>query len=69
MELSVKITFLYFKRSKTFAPSWSIILMSGIFLADFIILDLESLSDIKMEFFKLFLFKNSLNNLVFFISF
>ena len=42
----VNITFLYFKRSYTLVPSWSIIFRLGIFLADLIILDLEFLSEI-----------------------
>ena len=49
----VNITFLYFKRSYALVPTWSIIFRFGIFLADLIIFDLESLSKIISELFNL----------------
>ena len=69
IEEVVNTTFLYFKISYTFAPSGSIIFKFGIFFADLIILDLESLSVIINEFYSLDLTKKSLNNFVLIISF
>ena len=48
--------------SYAFAPSCSIIFIFGIFLADFIIFDLEFLSEIIREFLSLYFSKNALNN-------
>ena len=66
---AVNIIFLNLIISYGFVPSWSIIFMFGMFLADFKILDLEFLSDIIREFFNLDFSKKLLNSLVFLISF